>query len=337
MKCGACGAPIADGMISCPFCGASVKYAITEAGTLPYEYTPASPRLKEPEPPEPRWDLEGPAGTSHSYQKTMRNIFERWAALERRRQVAKSSLGCILIGTIFGLFVISCSIFSLVSSETRLHNAGQTPSARDITATATANPNPYPPGKGLLTLNNLLDENSNAWWANYSSDARAQNQGCIFQNGSYTTSKSGTKFSAIKYCLASHTNFRNFAYQIEIVIVQGYSGGIIFRENTNTTAQNDYYYFYIGTGGYYGFWVNVGTQGKLLQQGTNAAIHQGNNKVNTLGAVADGRMLSLFANGILLTTFQDGTYDAGRIGTAAGTLDGEATICEFNNAKVWTW
>ena len=337
MKCGACGAPIANGLIRCPFCGASVKYAITESGTLPYEYVPgATPRRERrpPKPPSPRWDLEQPEGTSYSYYKAMRTTFERWADLERRRRVGRGRLGCVLTGVIFGVFVVSCSLFSLASSQARLQGLTGTPSTSDLTATATANPDPYI-AHGLLTLNNHLNENSNANWMNYGSDSRPVNQGCIFQDGSYDTSKPAQRAPSIRYCLANATSFRNFTYQIEMQNVQGQSGGIVFRAN----EPGNFYYFYIDTNGSYALWLNTGAgiQGKILTRGASRAIGQGNDRLNILAVVADGVSIELYANYTLLATVHDGTYSSGRIGTAVGAPDEMATEYLFNNAKVWTW
>ncbi len=334
MTCGACGAPIARGMIKCPFCGASVKYAITESGTLPYEYVPGTTEQQEPDPPQPRWDLEGPAGNSHSYYRAMRSIFERWAALERRRRVARGPLGCAITTVLFVFFAASCAVFSLASSQARIPGVVATPSARDITATATANPNPYTAG-GLLTLNDLLDENSDSAWMNYTSDSRPINQGCDFQDGSYNTSKSAQPTPGIRACLATGTNFSNFAYQIEMQNFQGRSGGLVFR----ASAPEQFYYFYINTDGSYALWLNTGAgaQGKTLAQGKSQFIRTGNHPLNILAVVADGPTLKLYDNYTLLTAVLDRTYSGGKIGTAVGAPDTLATECLFNNAKVWSW
>lgn len=335
MTCGACGAPLAGGMMNCPFCGASVKYAITKAGTLPYEYAPkASNRQREPDLPEPRWDLEGPAGNSHSYYKAMRSVFERWAALERRRRVGRGPLGCIVTSALFVLFTASCAVFSLVSSQARMPGAVGTPSTEDITATATANPDPYAAG-GLLALDNLLNDNSRAAWMNYTSDSRPINQGCAFLDGSYDTRKDAEQAPAIRACLANETNFSNFAYQVKMQCLQGQSGGLVFR----ASELEHFYYFYINSDGSYALWLNagVGAQGRLLTQGTGLAVRQNNHQGSILAVVADGVMLKLYANYTLLTTVQDRTYIGGKIGTAVGAPDKLTTECLFNNAKVWSW
>ncbi len=334
MTCGSCGAPIASGLTHCPFCGASAKYAMTEAGTLPYEPVPQPREKKEElEPPEPRWDLEGPQGNVHSYRRAMRGIAERWAALERRRRVGKSSLGCLLTGVFFLLFVISCTIFSLFESQVLMRSQAQEPSASDITATALVNPDPYYPGKGLLTMNEPLSENSASAWTDYSADPRPPNQGCAFQGGLYVTSKPTTPTPGIHYCLANHTKFQNLAYQIEMFNHQGENGGIVFR----ASAKNRYYYFSISVNGQYTLWLNTGTRGKVLAQGSSQEIRQGEKQANTLAVVANGATIDLYVNYVHLATVHDGTYSEGKIGTAVGAPDTIATEREFDRVKVWAW
>lgn len=331
MTCGACDAPIAEGIMNCPFCGASVKYAITEAGTLPYEYLPGtSQRQQGSELPEPRWDLEGPAGNTHSYYKAMRLVFQRWAALERRRRVGRGSLGCAVTSVLFVLFTASCAVFSLVSSQARLSGL----SAEAVAATATANPDPYTV-RGQLVLNDQLDDNSNAVWMNYTSDSRPFNQGCVFQDGSYDISRDIQRAPGLHACLASETHFANFAYQIEMECLQGQSGGLVFRAGD----LQHFYYFAINTDGSYALWLKDGpdTRGKMLTAGTSIFIKRGDHRLNILAVVADGQMLRLYANYELLITVQDTMYGSGKIGTAVGASDRLATECLFNEAKVWSW
>lgn len=335
MTCGSCGAPIVRGLTRCPFCGASAKYAMTESGALPYEVAAQGSReqKEELEPPEPRWDLEGPQGNVHSYRRAMRGIHERWASLERRRRVSRSSLGCLTFGVFFVLFTVSCTIFSLVESQALMRSQAQEPSTSEITATALANPNPYFPGKGLLTVNEPLGDNSTSAWTDYSADPRPPNQGCDFQDGSYDTSKPDSNTPSIKYCLANRTQFRNFAYQIEMINHQGEDGGLVFRAN----SQDEYYYFYISINGFYALWLNSGAQGKILARGSSQYIRQGNGQANILAIVADGPTIDLYVNHASLATVHDGTYSVGKIGTAVGAPDKIATEREFDNAKVWTW
>lgn len=336
MTCGSCGAPLASGQNSCPFCGASTKYALTEKGQLPYEFVPAEARLGEkPEPPKPRWDLEGPQGNNYSRWQARRRIDSMWASLERRRRVGKGSLGCLLTGLFFIALAGSCTIFALLSSRTIQQSQAQTQilPASEKTATATANPNPYPPHTGTLALDDpLYDNSSTTFWMDYSSDPTTTNQGCLFKNGSYDTKKSAQDRPGVKYCLAYNTRFQNFAYQIDMANISGQTGGIIFRQN----APDNFYYFTISIDGSYSLWLMADHSQELLKHGFSQAIAQGNSQINTLAVVANGTTIDLYANQAQLTTIHNGAYSTGRIGTAVGTSDRETTERMFNNIKVWT-
>lgn len=336
MTCGSCGAPLARDIHRCPFCGASAKYAFNEQGQLPYEPVPATPWEEKLEPPEPRWDLEPPQGTSYSRWRSLRSIYRSWAALERRRYSNKNGLSCLITAGVFIIMVVSCGLLSFAESRAYQRLLAMTPtptlSTRDMTATAAAYPNPYQPHVGLLTLSDpLIGNNGEYAWMDYNIDQTSTNQGCEFQDHAYITSKPAQNAPGLRYCLAVETHFQNFAYQINMTNQRGHSGGIIFRQS----APANFYYFSVGIDGFYTLWINTGHAGKVLAHGYNSAIQRGNQQANTLAVVANGTTIDLYTNNVHLASVYDKTYRAGRIGTAVGTPDGEATACTFSNANVW--
>jgi len=338
MHCGVCGLPILEGRAHCLYCGATIKYARTEQGLLPYEPRLALKRSSTLDTePAPRWDLEGPEGTAHSRWLAMRATYSRWAALERRRRVSKSVLGCFFTGLLLLLLFASCGIFSFMESQeaqqSQVH--AQELSSRAMTATALTDPNPYPPHKGLIKLNeSLTDNDGSGGWMDYSSDPTTTNQGCAFTNDSYATTQPQLSTSEVTPCLAYNTDFQDFAYQITMTASgQGSAGGLVFRQ----CAPGAFYYFYIASDGSYGLWINTGKYGKTLTEGYSKAIYAGTAS-NVLGVVASGSTLDLYINQQHLTTVNDATYSWGRIGTAVRTPDRtEATERTFNNAQVWAF
>jgi hypothetical protein len=340
MHCGVCGTPIPEGRAHCLYCGATVKYALTEQGNLPYEQISSPPgQSDEPDKmPAPRWDLEGPEGNAHSRWLSMRDTYSRWAALERRRRVSKSALGCFSTGILLLLIFASCGILSFMESrevqQTQAHAQGL--SASEMTATAITDPDPYPPHKGLIKLNDSLsDSNGSGGWMDYASDPTTTNQGCAFKNNAYTATQPQQNMpEEVTPCLAYNTDFQNFAYQITMANdEQGSSGGIVFRQ----CAPGAFYYFYIAPNGSYGLWINTGKFGKALAEGYSKAIYEGTAS-NVLGVVASGSTLNLYVNQQYVTSVSDATYSWGRIGTAVRTPDRtEATERTFNNAQVWAF
>ena len=337
MVCGSCGAPLARGIPNCPFCGASAKFALTEQGQLPYEATLSEAPAEELPPPEPRWDLEPPQGTSYARWRALRGVYRSWATMERRRYVPRNERGCLVIGAMFLLIFTTCTWFSMIASRAYRHSLALTPvptlSASEMTATASTYPNPYLPYTGLITLNDpLVDNNNGHVWMDYSVDKTSTNQGCAFQDSAYMTSKPALRTPALHYCLAINTHFQDFVYQITMESVSGHSGGIIFRQN----IPDAFYYFYIDTDGSYTLWLNNGGTGKILTRGFSPAIRHGYRQLNTLAVVANGANIDLYANNEHLTAVRDATYRAGKIGTAVGAPDSVETQCLFKNAAVWT-
>src|SRR5205823_12861652 len=91
-------------------------------------------------------------------------------------------------------------------------------------AVIAANPNPYTPGQGKLALIDPLNDNSKG----YAWDVSNQTDGtCAFSGGSYHSSTPKTQFFYI--CTAQATDFSNFAIEVQMKVLQGDCGGMVFR------------------------------------------------------------------------------------------------------------
>ncbi len=112
------------------------------------------------------------------------------------------------------------------------------------TATAVAQGTiPYPPYSGKLALNDPLVNNSQG----YQWDEQPTQYGtCRFSNGAYHVAAPTTPF--YHSCAARNTNFTNFAYEVQMTIVSGNCGAIIFRADIQNFR---YYYFSICEDGSY--------------------------------------------------------------------------------------
>jgi hypothetical protein len=136
------------------------------------------------------------------------------------------------------------------------------------------------------------------------------------------------------YCWGG-ASYTDFAYDIELTIVKGDCGGIIFREDG--TEGNKEYMFNICQNGQYSVDIDQGAarQLKNLSYGTRTSgIHQGLNQTNIVGVVAQGSNFSLYVNRQLVTTFTDSTYGSGQIGVDAWD-NGNTTDVTFANQRVW--
>jgi serine/threonine protein kinase len=136
--------------------------------------------------------------------------------------------------------------------------------------------------------------------------------------------------NAYPLCLESDRAFQDATITVDMVLRGGYSGGLLFRWNTNQG-----YFFEVGAGGNYQLsrWDAPGA----LQAWTDApAIHPGLFSSNTLEVIARGSVFFFYVNGMFLTEVQDATYGLGTIGLVSfgdtSTGPGEAV---FSNLKVY--
>jgi eukaryotic-like serine/threonine-protein kinase len=154
---------------------------------------------------------------------------------------------------------------------------------------------------------------------------------CGFNNGTYHASVAGTNFYG--YCIASRNTFANFIYQVQMTIVSGDYGGIVFRVNVPK-----FYYARIGQDGTYGIYRvkgRDGTFGQELGGGFSSAIKQGPGQTNQIAIVAQGSKLDLYINQNFVASVIDGSYSDGQVGVIA-VPGNSPTDVAFSNAQVWT-
>jgi hypothetical protein len=200
-------------------------------------------------------------------------------------------------------------------------------------ATATviaANPDPYPPGGGTLAFYDPLRDNNSGYSWGVGSDNKGGS--CKFTGGAYHVSESNT--STAYDCFAS-SDFSNFAYEVQMQIINGDAGGIIFRANT---TNNTSYVFYVSQDGNYQLLLCSGTTcHDIITTAPSPAIHNGLNQANLVAVVAIGNTITLYVNNQKITSVTDGTFSHGQIGVTASpyTSNGRPTEVVYSNAKVW--
>jgi len=136
-------------------------------------------------------------------------------------------------------------------------------------------------------------------------------------------------------CFAITTDFSNFVYEVQMTIVSGQAGGIMFRANK---ANSTFYYFRVGQDGSYDLWTFVDTfidHAHHLTGGPAPAIHTGYNQPNLVAIVAQGASFALYVNHQLVTNVNDSTYSHGQIGVVAYNQGSPAQVV-YSNARVWT-
>ncbi len=200
-------------------------------------------------------------------------------------------------------------------------------------ATATAIQGIYTQAtSGNPTLNDPLSgQDGNNW-----NEGTTSGEGsCTFSGNAY---HAGAQQSDYFYsCFASTPTFSNFAYQVQMTIIQGDYGGIIFRADS---ANSKYYYFRIGKDGAYDLTASHDTtfsHDQLLKSGNAPSIIKtGLNQTNLVAVVANGSNLYLYVNQKFLAQVNDSTYKSGQIGVFGGDFASKSADVAFTNAQVWT-
>jgi hypothetical protein len=184
---------------------------------------------------------------------------------------------------------------------------------------------------GNPALNDSLNQQNNNNWE---VDSKADGGACAFANGAYHVSTPLTGF--FSSCYDQSHIFSNFVFQVQMTVLKGDRGGIIFRSDPTHTK---FYLFRAGQDGSYDLYLYVDTNGsnsQLLAQGSSSAIHMGLNRPNKIAVIARGSNLSFYINQQFVVSVKDTAYQSGSIGVFA---DDQANPTEvaFSNAKVWTF
>jgi hypothetical protein len=203
------------------------------------------------------------------------------------------------------------------------HGGGTSSSSGGQGVTATAAAIAPTPSPGQLVLSDPLQNNSKG----YQWDERA---GCQFTGGAYDVQVAQPNTS--QPCYAHTTSFSNFTFEVQMRIVQGDCGAIIFRADS---ATNNFYGFRICQDGHYSFVGRIGSHSATIIYQTTSAIHKGLNQINTLAVVAHRNMFDLYVNYQKVDSVSDSTYSQGEIGVLAANQSGNGTEVVFSDAHVW--
>lgn len=206
---------------------------------------------------------------------------------------------------------------------------GQTSTPTRATPTPPVARDPYT-HTGILALNDPLQDNSQG--ADWLTGTNQNNATCAFIGGAYQSSQPlDGDFHA---CFARATDFSNFVYEVQMTIVSGYAGGIIFRASQ---ANSTFYYLRISPDGSYDLRAYVDAlinHSHLLVSRSSPAIHTGYNQPNLIAVVARGSTIEFYANQQMIVSINDGTFSHGQIGIVSYNQGGLATAV-YSNAKVW--
>jgi hypothetical protein len=157
---------------------------------------------------------------------------------------------------------------------------------------------------------------------------------CTFSGGAYHVSQANTNY--FQYCLANTPTFSNFVFEVQMKIIKGDAGGVIFRANTHS---NDFYVFLVSQDGTYQLFLCTTTNcTNSLLYSSSPAIKLGLNQTNLIAVLAQKSTIGLYVNHQLIGSVDDNTYSSGQIGVIAlpWGSNGHPTEVMYSNAKVWT-
>jgi hypothetical protein len=324
MQCNECGKQLPPNVAFCPNCGSVTQSMAATSDTMvssfPGEvsqYPPHNPYAESTSPPPP------PPG--------------------RRPSAGRIVLLVILVLVVIGAG--SVLFFRAISpSGQAQHQATPTTQAQQATVAPsptlqpTATPTALTPQDlyaqitaGTPVLDDPMSTNdTNNWTEGGSSDGTTV---CKFSGGAYHAVAQPQ--NAYSLCVAQATNFDNLAYQVQMNIVKGEFGGMVFRADG---SQTKYYSFFIDRYGNYTLITSVdstGTHDYVLRKGTSKFIKTGLNQVNLLSVVAQGKSIYLYINGQYLTSASDTRYSIGQIGVFGGNVTKAPADVVFSHVQVW--
>jgi len=198
--------------------------------------------------------------------------------------------------------------------------------ASDATATA-MHPDPYPPYGGTLVLDDPLHDERGPSGLNSSSSNPSD--GCLFSGDAYHVTAAR---DLNRSCIATGSSFTNFAFEVQMSILIGSTGGMSFRAD----PIHGYLLLIHVDGGYELEYLGTSSP-LLLARGTTPALKEGTNQPNVVAVVAQGNNLDLYINHQHIVHVRDGHRSSGQIGLVADA-SGAAGPSEvgYRNMQVWS-
>jgi hypothetical protein len=175
--------------------------------------------------------------------------------------------------------------------------------------------------RGIPVIDDPLTSPNGSIWYHYNT----ANNSCAFLGGAYHIKISLQGGNNI--CFAINSHFNNLAFQVQMTIIKGDAGGLLFH------IGQGFYLFLVDQNGSYGLYVESGALG-LLASGDSSAINSGLNRSNLLTLVAFDGYIYLYVNKQPVRRVFDSTFSSGQIALFAGSATSSTDVA-FNNVQVW--
>lgn len=255
----------------------------------------------------------------------------------------------IVLAVVVSLVIVSSGVlfFSAVNYQATANTANSraiasaiaqatTLAREEASATAVASTlhNPYPPYAGSIALYDPLTNNDLGH--NWDVAASGANNACQFAGKAYQSSNANTAKDLYSgtVCFAEETDFSDFTFQVQAVLMQGLCEGLVFRGNSKT---NSFDRFVICSNAWFDFrQCNDGYCDVVFANGLFSAINTKPGATNTLGIVASGTAITLYVNGKQIVAASDTGFSDGQIGLVTSGYNSTRTVAAFRDVEVWT-
>jgi eukaryotic-like serine/threonine-protein kinase len=242
------------------------------------------------------------------------------------------------------LAVLGPMVYVLLSGQYQANNVGtiggvatpnltataraQASATAGVLQTATAGPVVY---QDALTMPDSNATQNERW---------NQNANCTFQQDGYHVTTFQVLPKAVADCRESSTRYTNMTVSVDMRILRGQSGGLLFYINSRV-IDNAGYFFEVDTQGNYMIsrsqdfetgLTNVVMQGRTY----SAALKTGTGASNTLQVIARNGTLLFYINGTFVSQQQDSTFTAGYLGFgAAAAKVGQSADIVYTNITIY--
>jgi len=214
------------------------------------------------------------------------------------------------------------------TSTVQAQNNATATAQNQARATATTLQNAYNAAtSGTPSLSSPLAAQDGANWDTYNAVGGG---GCAFSDSALHAST--LQSHSYVPCFAQVSNFSDFAFQVQMKILKGDGGGLIFRADD---ATQKFYLLRIASDGTLNISVSRGDKSlNPILEDTNGAIKTGA-QTNLITLIARGNTISVYINKQFADSVTDNTYNGGKIGILAFDTSHAADV-SFTNANIWT-
>lgn len=229
-----------------------------------------------------------------------------------------TSVGCIISYVALAVLLVFAGL-AVGLYELGSHLASNTTSQKTAAMTLYDQVTSQTPG-----LTDSMTNSSDDSWNLYSGSA----EGCAIQSdGLHVHISNPGKFF---YCLDNETDAGDIAFQIQMRVLSGNGGGLVFRTNSLVGR----YVFELYQDGSCRIFLSEKNAARPTTLASGEASSADANSTNTLTLIEKGNHYYFYVNGQYVTSLSDTTLTSGYVGVIADDYNSPAEAV-YTNAEIW--